>query len=194
MQPHGRAGEARAELAISADTFERWCIGEREKEREAPRAERKTRPCLRSWLPVTYTLTLYIHLSPKLPRTFHAAFGYPDDHTTSDHHPPTSRANKFSRAGDDKNYYRARSSSFALFSKCTRETKKSYRFVGTISAIPVSFRKLSTVIGGEALPWEITRLVINIDRFDYNAIVTVNAWMDHQKNNLTECNLVKSNV
>lgn len=122
MQPHGRAGEARAELATSADTFERWCIGEREKEREAPRAERKTRPCLRSWLPVTYTLTLYIHLSPKLPRTFHAAFGYPDDHTTSDHHPPTSRANKFSRAGDDKNYYRARSSSFPLFS--TRDEKK----------------------------------------------------------------------
>lgn len=118
-----------------------WCWA---KDRGGTEPERKMRPCVRSWLPVTYTLRLYIHFSLELAWTFHAAFGYPDDYTTGDHHPTPDEQTNLLGAGDDKNYYRARSSSLAVYQRLrvsqprTRVTTKiitpEYTFLTTTRA------------------------------------------------------------
>lgn len=63
MQPHGRAGEARAELATSADTFEHVgaSVNERRKERHREPRERRGRVCGRDcpW----HTRSRYTYIS-----------------------------------------------------------------------------------------------------------------------------------
>lgn len=101
-------------------------VGESEKKRDARRG--KMRPCLRSWLAVTYTLTLCIHLSPGPAIRLSARHSVTPMITLPAIIIHASRANKFSRDGDDKNYYRPPSSpSFRVFNKCVHASAACYK-------------------------------------------------------------------
>lgn len=94
-------------------------VGESEKKRDA-RRERWGRVCGRDW--PWHTRSRYAYISPRgCHKTFHARRSVTPMITLPAIIIHASRANKFSRDGDDKNYYRPSwsPSRFRVFNKCT---------------------------------------------------------------------------
>lgn len=116
-------------------------VGESEKKRDA-RRERWGRVCGRDW--PWHTRSRYAYISPRgCHKTFHARHSVTPMITLPAIIIHASRANKFSRDGDDKNYYRPPWSAvrFRVFNKrvlhaysaaCDKKKKKSYRLFDTV--------------------------------------------------------------
>lgn len=160
-------------------------VGESEKKRDA-RRERWGRVCGRDW--PWHTRSRYAYISPRsCHKTFHARRSVTPMITLPAIIIHASRANKFSRDGDDKNYYRpswspsdfACSTSVHTFAVLWQKRRKKKVIA---SSITVDIGKLRTgfvsqIIDrdgrGKVLPWEIARPVIDIRGYDFNVILTV---------------------